>query len=361
MGKSRQLKILLSIGASNMGGAQRIFLNIIEILNSNDFDVTIVVPEGSLVKVIQSNHPDAHLFILPPSLLGKIIFISKLTRSQKFDLYCSHLGNASLWFALASSLTSSKLCCTFHNVIFSQKSPHLVRWAYKWLYKFILWRAYSVVAVSEYLKQDTEKKIGQSFEKIKVIPNGIPFYSHAKKSSINNLTIGIVGRCTWEKGHLVLIKALSQLKDLNLKCHIIGEGIELPKLKSVSQQLGVEDVVKFRGWSDNVQQTISESIDVLIVPSLEEAFSLATLEAFSVSVPVIGSRCGGIPALIDHNINGLLFEKGNENELARQIRKIATNPQKIPEMGAMGFKKFSKEYTLEKHKQRWLQYIKDLS
>ena len=360
MDKSTHFKILLSIGASNLGGAQQVFLNIAEVLKNNGFQVAVALPEGPLLNHIQTHHPDISIYELPNGFWGKVFFISRLQRSQKFDLCCPHLGNASLWFALSSLLVSMKLSCTFHNVIFSEKTHPLKQWILRRLYKFIFWRSQSVVTVSEYLKTDTEKKLGRSFEKFRVIPNGIPRLNHSPKPLYQKLTLGIVGRCTWEKGHLLLIEALSHLKDLELRCLILGDGPDLPKLQEAARQYGVEDTVDFLGWSDQVQKVINESVDIVVVPSLEEAFSLATLEAFSVSTPVIGSRCGGIPALVEHEVNGLLFEKGNAHDLAGKIRQMATSRERVPEMGARGYEKFLTGFTLETHQQLWLEHLKGL-
>ena len=245
MDKSTHFKILLSIGASNMGGAQQVFLNIAEVLKNNGLQVSVTLPKGPLLCHIRSHHPEIPAHELPKTLWGKVFFISKLMRSQKFDVCCPHLGNASLWFALASLLEPMKLNCTFHNVIYSENTHAFKKWILRRLYNFIFWRSQSLVTVSDYLKTDTEEKLGGTFEKFKVIPNGISTFSHSPKSPSQKPTLGIIGRCTWEKGHLLLIEALSYLKDLGLRCVVIGDGVELPKIKEAARQSGVEEAVEF--------------------------------------------------------------------------------------------------------------------
>lgn len=358
MKKSKQFKILLSIGASNLGGAQTIFLNVLDVLNSDDFNVKVLIPDGPLVATIRERHPQVSVQILPKSTIGKILFVTKQLRSEQFDIVCCHLGNASLWFAISSLFTHSKICSVFHNTVFNKKSSGLIKFLYKRLYRFILWRSHTCVVISDYLNEDFKQKIGLRSEKIRVIPNGISTFPHTEKAVSKPLCLGIVGRCTWEKGHLVLINALSRLKDLGLKCYVIGDGVELPKLISYSKTIQLEGVVEFWGWRSDTQRLIAQYIDVLIVPSIEEAFSLATLEAFSVSKPVIGSKCGGITSLLDHGINGLLFEPGNDTELAAHIRYLSNHPEKIPIMGKKGLEKFKSNYTIEQHKALWLEHIK---
>lgn len=91
--------------------------------------------------------------------------------------------------------------------------------------------------------------------------------------------------------------------------------------------------VSVRGWVDPAE--FLSSIDVLVIPSLfEEPFGRVAIEAFSAGVPVIASRIGGIPEVVEQGVNGLLVEPGDPFELARAINKLATSPHMIGQLRA---------------------------
>lgn len=75
-------------------------------------------------------------------------------------------------------------------------------------------------------------------------------------------------------------------------------------------------------------------IDVMVVPSLwNENSPLVIHEAFLARVPVIASRCGGVTELIQHELNGLLFERGNADDLRRAIENVIQSPQLLENSG----------------------------
>lgn len=71
---------------------------------------------------------------------------------------------------------------------------------------------------------------------------------------------------------------------------------------------------------------ILAGFDAAIVPSLMENYPLVVLEAFMSGTPVVASRAGGIPEVVTHERNGLLFDTGNADDLARQLQSIVANP-----------------------------------
>jgi len=138
------------------------------------------------------------------------------------------------------------------------------------------------------------------------------------------ITLGYLGRLTPEKGVKVLIQASALLKTP----HIIligGTGPDEQALKILTRKLRVEDKVNFLG---NVPDKISffRKIDILIVPSiLAESFGLVITEAMAAGIPVIASRVGGIPEIIQNKKNGLLVKPGSPDELRKAIVLLAEN------------------------------------
>jgi len=128
-----------------------------------------------------------------------------------------------------------------------------------------------------------------------------------------------VGRLSVSKGQEVLVRALPQLRGRHESARVIflGDGEGRERLVRLVQELGVEGAVEFRGFvsHDEVIRTMSRAA-VVAVPSHEEAFGNINMEALSVGTAVVASRVGGIPELVRDGIEGLLFERGNSQQLA---------------------------------------------
>ncbi|MDD6318233.1 MAG: glycosyltransferase family 4 protein [Succinatimonas hippei] len=121
------------------------------------------------------------------------------------------------------------------------------------------------------------------------------------------------------KGQSVLIKAIPALlaKIPNLKVVFLGRGEDLQKLREQAKGLPVE----FLGFKDNVTDYIS-AMDVFAFPSNNEGLGSVILDAMANSVPVVASRVGGIPDLVEDGRSGLLIEKGDSDALANAILKL---------------------------------------
>jgi glycosyltransferase involved in cell wall biosynthesis len=85
---------------------------------------------------------------------------------------------------------------------------------------------------------------------------------------------------------------------------------------------------------------------MLVVPSVcFEQFPMVVLEAMGRALPVIGSRIGGLPEIIEEDRTGNLFEPGNPEDLVGKVRRLWENPQLCRQMGIAGRKKVMREYT----------------
>lgn len=129
-----------------------------------------------------------------------------------------------------------------------------------------------------------------------------------------------------EKGLQYLLEAVAVLavekKFNNIKAVIVGEGYFRTNLEKLSQNLGIQEQVLFLGKRYDVDLIVAAS-DVVAVPSVwQEGFGLIIAEAMAVGRPVIASRIGGIPELIDDGVTGLLVEPGNVLELSYGISRL---------------------------------------
>jgi len=94
---------------------------------------------------------------------------------------------------------------------------------------------------------------------------------------------------------------------------------------------------------------VKKSMIVVLPSEWYENNPLTVIEAFTMSIPVIGSRIGGIPELVKDGITGLTFEAGNSEDLASRIEYLMNNPDKITEMGRNAKAYVKEELNSEKH------------
>jgi glycosyltransferase involved in cell wall biosynthesis len=120
---------------------------------------------------------------------------------------------------------------------------------------------------------------------------------------------------------------------------IVGEGHYLADLEQLVQELNIIGNIRFLGRRSDVQTIIAAS-DVVVIPSVwEEAFGLIAAESMASARPVIASKIGGIPELIENGVNGFLVEPDNYYGLADALQRQLTNQNIKILFGNSGLKK----------------------
>jgi N-acetyl-alpha-D-glucosaminyl L-malate synthase BshA len=105
---------------------------------------------------------------------------------------------------------------------------------------------------------------------------------------------------------------------------MVGDGPDLHDAVCLARSLGIADDVEFLGEQDQVVPILSVA-DVFLLPSSQESFGLAALEAMACEVPVVASRVGGLPELVEHGVSGFLHPLGDLDEMARSATRLLTD------------------------------------
>ena len=144
-----------------------------------------------------------------------------------------------------------------------------------------------------------------------------------------------LGRLSPEKGCWTLIHAFERLPHVPLK--IIGTGPQEQELKDYVRAKGMGNI-EFLGFKtgDEKWQLLRNSLCLVLPSEWYENFPVTVLEAFMASKPVVASRMGGLPYIVDDERSGLLFETGKVSELAQKIQKLVDDPATAARMGALG-------------------------
>lgn len=163
------------------------------------------------------------------------------------------------------------------------------------------------------------------------------------------LIIGTVGRVaavkdqqTLLKAFNILVKSGSELSD-KLRLVIVGGGPLFTALEEQVHDLGLEKKVWLAGDRKDIPALL-RSMDMFVLPSLGEGISNTVLEAMATGLPVIATRVGGNPELVDDQSTGALVPVGNSEELARVLLDIVNDKDKLSAMGAAGLAKVQKQF-----------------
>lgn len=218
-----------------------------------------------------------------------------------------------------------------------------------------------IITVSEMLKK---KHVDAGFpeERISVLPPvGIPLHllkevqTGIRHFGESPLKLLYVGRLVPEKGVHIAIESVRILRDrmrnVEVVLDIYGEGDESYKehLVSLARDCEVDDCVAFKGMIPRMDMMKRyDQYHILLVPSIwEEPFGMITIEAFSRGVPVVASRTGGIPEIVEDAETGLLVQPDDAFAIAIAVERLVNDPDLIDRIARNGAEKIRNRYTEE--------------
>jgi glycosyltransferase involved in cell wall biosynthesis len=199
----------------------------------------------------------------------------------------------------------------------------------------------TVVASADCIRKDLIARTGVVSDRVHVIGEGTnteQFHPANDRTKLRGewsvaadvVLFGLVAMIRPEKGHGIFVEAACELVKTHsdkVRFAIVGEGVgdrayenEIRDLLGSRFGTATEGVVFMTGYRQDVADVMA-ALDVLVVPSLAEAQSIVTPQAFATGRPVIASRVGGLPELVTHERTGLLVEPGNVAALAAAMAR----------------------------------------
>jgi L-malate glycosyltransferase len=199
----------------------------------------------------------------------------------------------------------------------------------------------AVTAVSEYLKQRTIDEF-QIKRPITVVPNFVncDVYGRATDPALRPrfanadqaIFIHISNFRPLKRVEDVVATFARVHKSYPAKLLMVGDGPERPKAEWIADTLGVSQDVMFVGKQNDMVPFLSVA-DVLLLPSESESFGLVALEAMACEVPVVATRIGGLPEVVEHEEDGFLLGLGDVAGMAEACIRMVKDPQLRSEMG----------------------------
>ena len=242
--------------------------------------------------------------------------------------------------------------------VFTNK-PTLLNRTYRWAFKNS-----SVICLSNNLIHDISKIFNQ---RPYIVNNAVPFIKTCFRIDKNKkVQILFLSNLIISKGIIVFLEGISLLNKEyidKINVSIVGEEAELTSQDLISEieRRNIEHIVSYLGPKYGSEKNIVyNNTDLLIYPSFNDAFPLVLLEAMQYGIPIIGSKEGAIPEIIDDQKTGLLVDKNNSKQIAEKIELLIDNPKLRENMGDAGKEKYNQKYTLDIFEKNMLTVFNDV-
>jgi len=347
-----KIKVLFRLRSLEMGGVPRVVLDLLGNLPKDKFEITLLlnlyqgelrteIPQDVRLIVIAGGKEDfsKNPLIYKVQLIArrlKLAFYEKFPSvlynrkvKQEFDIEVAP-GYAEFEMVLNSPDKKSRKVGWFHTDVSYDKDQNRVMKRLNLMKQFD-WMIFG----SGQTRQVIEDLYGVTYPKSSVIYNVINIEEAKLKSKLLNIDYEIrpvfssVGRLHFRKGYDVLICVHKRLLDEGFTHSIvvIGGGNEMENLKKRVKELGVGETFRLLDTQKNPYAYIAAS-DYFILPSRSESYPLIIGEAMGLGVPIISTNVGGIPEMIDHEVDGLLINF-DEEEIYTAMKRFLTDPELV--------------------------------
>jgi glycosyltransferase involved in cell wall biosynthesis len=275
--------------------------------------------------------------------------IEEYIREDAVDVVHTHGYKADLYGFLAAWRSNKPIVATCHNWVGGTAALGI----YNHLDRLALKRFDALAAVSDEVAQRLLES-GVPAEKIKTIANGIDVqaFEHGQPLPALSVTggkvVGTVARLDLQKGFEYLLRAVRELCNsfYGLKVVIVGEGPDRKAIEGMVQEYGLQSNVVLAGQQSDMPGVYA-AMDIFVLPSLNEGLPMTILEAMAASKPVVATRVGAIPKVINDGENGLLVDPRDTDGLQNAIASLLADPGKCRRMGEKAHEWVSRNYTSE--------------
>jgi L-malate glycosyltransferase len=219
----------------------------------------------------------------------------------------------------------------------------------------------AVVVNSDYIRRVLTAEFGVKDESIRACRNGLdlgvfhPADDRARlppRAPDAPLIVGVVAALRPEKSIETLIDAFSRVRDRRHRLVVVGDGPCKESLQTHAREVGLGDRCSFVASTSDVASCY-RTIDVFVLPSLNESFSNSVMEAMACGCAVLASNVGGNPELVHDGENGLLFEAGNAADLAARLETVLGDAEYRRRLGAQAVRTIRESYSNEASARRF--------
>jgi len=286
-------------------------------------------------------------FNLAPRDFKALWKLYSLMRRERPHVVHTHTAKAGLLGRVAAWLAGVPVIVhTFHGHVLHGYYGPVKNQLLRWVERLLALTADRLVTVSEQVKNDLVGYGIAKAEKISVVPLGFdlePFLTADKfrgkfKQEITlsqeHKLIGIVGRIFPIKNHGLFLDAAACIarQDPLARFVVVGDGVLRQTLENKARDLAIDDRVMFTGWRRDLPR-ICADLNVLVVSSDNEGTPVSAIEAMAAGCPVVATRVGGLPDLIDDGRTGRLVPPRDADALASAVLSLLRSSPAARKMG----------------------------
>lgn len=333
------------------------------------YDVELAcAPGGRLVDLVHQHHMKVRLIrglvqpLDPVNDLLALYGLLRLLKKRSYHIVHTHNSKAGFVGRLAAKLAMVPVVVhTVHGFAFHGQEPWLRQALFKNLERLASHWCDSMIFISQPLIDWALREGIVNQGKVRKIYSGIelkqfrPVVADQKRRirekwgiDENEAVVGIVSKLWEGKGHETLIEAFAEIrkKKKHARLIIVGEGYLYDKLIDIVRGLGLENAVLFTGFQMDVSEIIA-TFDVAVLPSFFEGMGRVLLEAMAMEKPVVASKVGGIPDIVEDGVDGVLVKPGKAHELAAAIDRILSDKNLAESLGVAGRNKIKEQFSAQ--------------
>lgn len=346
------LHVVEVVGNDIVGGMERCVERLIAYLGrKSEFRFTALCPsEGAFADRLRQAGATVVIVAMPEDApWSSVQLVASLISSERVDLLHAHLPNAHLLAGLAGRLTGVPVISTIH----ARQAALLDLEVHRATGSFL-----SVVCRQSYYHA---LGLGVERGRLSLEPNGVdvdvfrpgPRPAQGVRVALglseHALLAGFVGRLSPEKAPDLFVRAVALLRDSLPDAHfvLVGDGpMKFTLRESIGQQ-GLDSNVHVLGGVDDVGP-VYHDLDLLVSSSHSEAMPLALMEGMASGLPVVATRVGGVPEIVEHGGTGWLVAPRDVEDLAGRMHQMLTQPEMRRRMGEQARARMVRDHRLDR-------------
>ena len=326
------MKVLELCLSPDLGGLELYMYRCVKSLQQSDEVVAVVAPHSSLEKRLQGDGITPTLLSWRSKALPLIAArrLAAIIDREAVDVVHMHWGKdmALAAFAKAFSRSKPRLVSTRQMQITRPKRDFYHNFLYRQVDLNITITHSLGEAMRDFLPAQCRERVTPLYYGVAAPKDFIDSDKRAAMRAEMGISqetffVGLIGRVKRYKGQHLLVEAVERLlgEGEDVAAVIVGHSMEDDYLRELKQRVieqGLEQRIIFHDFTENVQQ-LMQACDTVVLTTVMETFGLVLVEAMRVGVAVIGSDKGGVPEIIEHEANGLLFKSGDSESLYTQL------------------------------------------
>jgi glycosyltransferase involved in cell wall biosynthesis len=339
------VKLVAYSDATSFGGAEQALANLLAFLDPS-FEIDVLAVDEEVGERIRSAREGAGLHLVPRAEnkwdAGPIMRHLRVVRKLRPDIF-----HANLWTTVRGQygVIAALLARGVRTVVVEQSPLPTDSPLQRFLKRVSSRRVSAHIAVGERSARAVEEAVGLPSGSVRTIYNGAPDVPiDPLPRRAEGPVIGAVGRLSPEKGFDVAIRALSDVPGATFV--LVGDGSERERLEALARETGVAERVEFAGWSEEARRYLP-GFDVFVLPSRQEGFPLAVVEAMLAGVPVVAADVGSVSEAVVEAETGFLVARDDPAALAGRLRHLISDPQLARKLGRSGRERAQANFTAE--------------